>query len=1195
MERPKGEKPKSRRSKDEKPKSNRTKDEGSKSKNLKEEESKSGNSEARSSRGGVIRPDELKEANVRLTPSRTGKSDRYQREVTLTQKVENPNERENERRRRDEAKEGTRKADKITRGGSRDELSFSTDSKSTYKYNPFAGEMISTDDSYIVNEIPIIQASHKEREGKARDFSLDGRYEEPQTSFRYLQDYEHGIYPSSMSNEQIVSTNSLWEGDIEPREVEEPSPLTQMKKAERDAGPLSEDHQGENADIEFARLTKMLPAFSPEGPKEGKKMVRQADNADVEFARLAEVLPAFASEGPKEGKKMARQADNADVEFARLAEVLPAFASEGPKERKRIPDLKPNLKLKGSSIRGIDEPPRRLAKKDAETKSLNEHPTVERRPQFFETKVEISEAEVGTQISIGKEKESAMVEKYRDKMSSFEAHIKSLQKEIASKDKKIKDIGAKLSGQDADLNEKVEEVKVLKREVEAEKKQRRLAIQREQSKEAELSKQRGENAGEVARLKGRVDELDQMLLRAGKDADEVTRLKGRVSELNQMLSHARKDTEEVARLKGQVSELNQMLLHASKDANEVARLKGRVNELDQMLLRAGKDADEVTRLKGRVSELNQMLSHASKDADEVARLKGQVSELNHMLLHASKDADEVARLKGRVNELDQMLLYAKEGADELGKLRHDWGERDWQVSQYEEQVRNLTARVKELEQYQEQHQQQASQLEAKLHNSKVVAEQHRQDALMLTEAADQHRKDATTWAEQVRGLEEKAEKHRQNALQLEEKLQELTVKADEAEQHRQDALILMKATDQHRKDATTWAEQVHGLEQKAEKHRQNALQLEEKLLELTVKADEAERQRQLAVNLATQVQTGKEGAAKLVQQIEGYLQRQKSDAKEKEQLQVQVRQQTTKVKEAMAQLELTQQAQKQAQWQSEEHAQRAASLARKVEELKHEDEKQRQHAAGFSEQVKQLRLEAKQQQEKEIKYKRDLSKIKEVLEKKERDGEKLEADNMDLKNDIKGLKDELKSLQVRYELLNQGTGITNRLELELKQKGDEITELRKEIERQEEFVIQAQKDSMERVKMRASEESQTVEDEELEGIFQVEIEARCKKWAYKYAIPKFNEGSVSLDIALEAEFVKMAGEQKESKALCRKYDPDIIINALIVQYITDNVFNKPFLLFELECGANFAAMMMKWYETRLGGELPHSAVTRKTH
>jgi chromosome segregation ATPase len=1139
MERPKGEKPKSRRSKDEKPKSNRTKDEGSKSKNLKEEESKSGNSEARSSRGGVTRPDELKEANVRLTPSRTGKSDRYQREVTLTQKVENPNEREKERRRRDEAKEGTRKADKITRGGSRDELSFPTDSEPTYKYNPFAGERISTDDGYIVNEIPIIQASHKEREGKARDFSLDGRYDEPQTSFRYLQDYERGIYPSSMSNEQIVSTNSLWEGDIEPREVEEPSPLTQMKKAERDAGPLSEDHQGENADIEFARLTRMLPAFSPEGPKEGKKMVRQADNADVEFARLAEVLPAFASEGPK--------------------------------ERKRIPDLKPNLKLKGSSIRGIDEPPRRLAKKDAETKSLNEHPTVERRPQFFETKVEISEAEVGTQISIGKEKESAMVEKYRDKMSSFEAHIKSLQKEIASKDKKIKDIGAKLSGQDADLNEKVEEVKVLKREVEAEKKQRRLAIQREQSKEAELSKQRGENSGEVARLKGRVDELDQMLLRAGKDADEVTRLKGRVSELNQMLSHARKDTEEVARLKGQVSELNQMLLHASKDANEVARLKGRVNELDQMLLRAGKDADEVTRLKGRVSELNQML------------------------LHASKDADEVARLKGRVNELDQMLLYAKEGADELGKLRHDWGERDWQVSQYEEQVRNLTARVKELEQYQEQHQQQASQLEAKLHNSKVVAEQYRQDALTLTEAADQHHKDATNWAEQVRGLEQKAEKHRQNALRLEGQLRELTVKVDEAEQHRQDALILMKATDQHRKDATTWAEQVHGLEQKAEKHRQNALQLEEKLLELAVKADEAERQRQLAVNLATQVQTGKEGAAKLVQQIEGYLQRQKSDAKEKEQLQVQVRQQTTKVKEAMAQLELTQQAQKQAQWQSEEHAQRAASLARKVEELKHEDEKLRQHAAGFSEQVKQLRLEAKQQQEKEIKYKRDLSKIKEVLEKKERDGEKLEADNMDLKNDIKGLKDELKSLQVRYELLNQGTGITNRLELELKQKADEITELRKEIERQEEFVIQAQKDSMERVKMRASEESQTVEDEELEGIFQVEIEARCKKWAYKYAIPKFNEGSVSLDIALEAEFVKMAGEQKESKALCRKYDPDIIINALIVQYITDNVFNKPFLLFELECGANFAAMMMKWYETRLGGELPHSAVTRKTH
>src|SRR6202044_2712227 len=112
---------------------------------------------------------------------------------------------------------------------------------------------------------------------------------------------------------------------------------------------------------------------------------------------------------------------------------------------------------------------------------------------------------------------------------------------------------------------------------------------------------------------------------------------------------------------------------------------------------------------------------------------------------------------------------------------------------------------------------------------------------------------------------------------------------------------------------------------------------------------------------------------------------------------------------------------------------------------------------------------------------------------------------------------------------------------------------RKEIERQEESVIKAQQDAMERVKMRASEEGQTVEAEELEGIFQVEIEARCKKWAYKYAIPKFDKGSVSLDATFEAEFAKIAGQQKEAKALCRKYDPDIIVNALVVQYITDNV------------------------------------------
>jgi hypothetical protein len=39
-----------------------------------------------------------------------------------------------------------------------------------------------------------------------------------------------------------------------------------------------------------------------------------------------------------------------------------------------------------------------------------------------------------------------------------------------------------------------------------------------------------------------------------------------------------------------------------------------------------------------------------------------------------------------------------------------------------------------------------------------------------------------------------------------------------------------------------------------------------------------------------------------------------------------------------------------------------------------------------------------------------------------------------------------------------------------------------------------------------------------------------------------------------------------------------------VQYITDNVLKKPFLLFELENGIDIAVKMAKWYEAKLVGE-----------
>ncbi|GAB1312707.1 hypothetical protein MFIFM68171_02917 [Madurella fahalii] len=129
------------------------------------------------------------------------------------------------------------------------------------------------------------------------------------------------------------------------------------------------------------------------------------------------------------------------------------------------------------------------------------------------------------------------------------------------------------------------------------------------------------------------------------------------------------------------------------------------------------------------------------------------------------------------------------------------------------------------------------------------------------------------------------------------------------------------------------------------------------------------------------------------------------------------------------------------------------------------------------------------------------------------------------------------------------------------------------------------------MKKRAEEKSLAVDDEELEGKFEVDIASRARQWATKYASLNLQYGDESgrrrSVVELEGEFRKISAGG-DVVSLCRRYDADIIVDALLVRFVTDHILRKPFLLFELEAGPAFAGLMVRWYKERLSAD-PESA------
>ena len=93
-----------------------------------------------------------------------------------------------------------------------------------------------------------------------------------------------------------------------------------------------------------------------------------------------------------------------------------------------------------------------------------------------------------------------------------------------------------------------------------------------------------------------------------------------------------------------------------------------------------------------------------------------------------------------------------------------------------------------------------------------------------------------------------------------------------------------------------------------------------------------------------------------------------------------------------------------------------------------------------------------------------------------------------------------------------------------------------------------------------------------------------KEWARKYMLRDFDAGNVEYNsIELRHEFKRMARENVTLEELLRQYPLNILVNALLAHYITENVFKRPFLPLDEVVETNISEGLMKLYHVSLKG------------
>ncbi|KAK1763088.1 hypothetical protein QBC33DRAFT_563080 [Phialemonium atrogriseum] len=271
---------------------------------------------------------------------------------------------------------------------------------------------------------------------------------------------------------------------------------------------------------------------------------------------------------------------------------------------------------------------------------------------------------------------------------------------------------------------------------------------------------------------------------------------------------------------------------------------------------------------------------------------------------------------------------------------------------------------------------------------------------------------------------------------------------------------------------------------------------------------------------------------------------------------------------------------------AKKHKEDAARAEAKADAFKLEAEADRKRSQGSAEQVKQLEevlhcVQSRLQREKGENLQNQVS-----AEGYKAKTDKLSSEVVDLHNDLERTKAGLESLRESYNVLRAGGDVTRKLESQLQDSQNEVAELKKRLEKQEKFIAHAQDAARQKMKDDRKEKSQSVDDEELEGRLQVDIEARARQWAYAYGVRKVKGDLPETAYqALKEEFGNVTGGG-DMASLCKRYDADIVLHGLLVCFVTEHILSKPFLLFELEAGQAFAERMAKWYEGRLEIDKP---------
>ncbi|KAK3353300.1 hypothetical protein B0T25DRAFT_544198 [Lasiosphaeria hispida] len=265
---------------------------------------------------------------------------------------------------------------------------------------------------------------------------------------------------------------------------------------------------------------------------------------------------------------------------------------------------------------------------------------------------------------------------------------------------------------------------------------------------------------------------------------------------------------------------------------------------------------------------------------------------------------------------------------------------------------------------------------------------------------------------------------------------------------------------------------------------------------------------------------------------------------------------------------------------------RAAELERVAEVHKLEAEIQRARALESVPADQAARLESKVQNlEGTLERERLEMQTKEILMHEERIGaSRLATEVVALRSEVTSSNEAMQSLERSLGAMQAGMDINKQLEKERVQQQEEIGKLRKQLGLQEEFMNRAERAAVERLKKQAQENSHTVDDEEIERRIRVDIMARSRQWAHRWAAPRLGGSAAKIHeycAALQKEFGGIINKRSLMEVVCKRYKAATIVNALLVSFVTNKILRKPFLLFELEAGPTFADKMLTWYQQRL--------------